>query len=100
MTSSQRSRQERLVSGFQQLQKFSTTPRRFLSGCEDGCVFAFEGVSESGSGSGLGCVWVGAGVVVVFVFGMQTYALALRSSSAHWKRPVGATFGRPRSMHR
>ena len=40
----------------QNLSTLSTTPCRFLSGCEGGCVFAFEGVSESGSGFGL--VWV------------------------------------------
>ena len=40
-----------------QFSTLSTTPCRFLSGCEDGCVFAFEGVSESGSGFGMG--WFG-----------------------------------------
>ena len=61
------------LSGFQQPPKFSTTPCRFLSGCEDGCVFAFEGVSESGSGSGLGCGWVWVGFAVVVVFGILMY---------------------------
>ena len=67
-------------AGFQQSPKFSTTPCRFLSGCEDGFVFEFEGVSESGSEFGLVLVSVwsvsGAVDVVVFVYGMQIDAFA------------------------
>ena len=63
---------------FQQSPKFSTTPCRFLSGCEDGFVFEFEGVSESGSEFGLVLVsvWSDSGAVAVFVYGMQIDAFA------------------------
>ena len=65
-------------AGFQQSPKFSTTPCRFLSACEYGFVFEFEGVSESGSVSGLVLVsvWSESGAVAVFVYGMQIDAFA------------------------
>ena len=83
-------------SGFQQSPKFSTTPCRFLSGCEDGFVFEFEGVSESGSVSGLVLVSVwsesGAVVVVVSVFGMQTDAFAFACAFSHRRSALNLRF--------
>ena len=71
--------------GFQQPPQFSTTPCRFLAGCEDGFVCEFDDGSESGSGFGLVLVsvWSESGAVVVSVFGMQTDAFAFSVQDGH-----------------
>ena len=82
------------LSGFQQPPKFSTTPSRFLAGCEDGFVCEFDYGSASGSVFGLVLVsgWSESGAVVVSVFGMQTDAFAFACAFSHRRSALSRRF--------